>query len=180
MSTQSELFPPSYGTTRPDRLETGTPERIYYERWLKENKQVPGLNGGYGLLEHLLSTKPGIVAMVSDRDSVVAASVVQWLGTNCGRGFIYECEREISAARELERIFRTDWGSSWRVGEKDFSEIARLISGKVRGHRMQGEVAKSIARALESAYEMGRASSFPIYEREGIQRGISLRWGRQD
>jgi hypothetical protein len=36
----------------------------------------------------------------------VAASVIQWLGTNCGLGFIWQVEQAIEKAEESARVRR--------------------------------------------------------------------------
>jgi hypothetical protein len=78
-------------------------ERVYLKHWRDENKRKSGLNGGKGLLELLLSEDNGYAADISQRDATVAATVIQWLGTNCGRCFVMECDREIEAANKKHR-----------------------------------------------------------------------------
>lgn len=87
------------------------PERVFFEKWLQENKRVRGLNHGWGLLELILSTETrgGLVgglepvpATITQRDMDVATAVIQWLGTNCGCSFLRSCEREIDEQR-MER-----------------------------------------------------------------------------
>jgi hypothetical protein len=47
------------------------------------------------LLELILSDDVnGTVAPLTQRDAMVAATVVQWLGTNCGQSFLHEVRRE--------------------------------------------------------------------------------------
>jgi hypothetical protein len=78
-------------------------ERIFRDAWRKANRRERGLNGGCGLLELLLSphTERGFALFrLTQRDATVAASVIQWLGTNCGQGFLFEVEREIERQRE--------------------------------------------------------------------------------
>jgi hypothetical protein len=80
------------------------PERVFFEAWAKENERKPGLNGGHGALELIMSDDPNrYPADISQRDMDVATEVVQWLGTNCGLSMIRTCEAEISRREKLER-----------------------------------------------------------------------------
>ncbi|MCA9233310.1 MAG: hypothetical protein KDA57_21880 [Planctomycetales bacterium] len=83
----------------PDRLRS-FPERIYAEQWQREQRRLAHLNSGFGLLELLLvpEGQKG-VPHVSQRDAQVAATVIQWLGTNCGRAFVQQAERLIEEER---------------------------------------------------------------------------------
>lgn len=101
---QGELLPPHHGAAHPRRLRkpyTGTPnpEAFYVAAWAKANPR-----GRAGYLHHLLTTdaqhERGIsMVPYTRRDAYVAATVIQWLGTNVGRGFVLEVERQIEAAR---------------------------------------------------------------------------------
>lgn len=94
---------PPHVSLQENRL-TSPPERVFLEKWRKENERHPAVNSGFTLLEWICC--PGgqkLPDRVNNRDAQVAASVVQWLGTNCGLSFILECEREI---KRLEARFR--------------------------------------------------------------------------
>lgn len=100
---------PVHRTLNPDRAGSAS-EAIYLSHWQKQQERKTGWNNGYGLLELLLSPtrqdreQPWsvfgrkYVPHVSQRDAEVAATVIQWLGTSCGRGFIYECEQQCETA----------------------------------------------------------------------------------
>ena len=86
------------------RITALTPERIYLEEWQKENEREPAVNHGRGALECILTEQVAgfplggggfILRGVSQRDAEVAASVVQWLATNCGGAFLARCEKRI-------------------------------------------------------------------------------------
>lgn len=123
-----ELLPAVHRSAQPHRLRkvkrnqffglptTGNAERIYAAHWLRENKH-------YHILAHILAPdlpRPfgvhlGPPPPVSRRDAIVAASVIQWLATNVGHGFILEAERAVGredvrqarrAADDLERRTR--------------------------------------------------------------------------
>lgn len=110
---------PIHRSLNPERLSFA-PEEIYLRQWVKQQERTPGLNGGWGLLEILLSPtrvprsqfpgdshRPFYVPPVSQRDAEVAATVIQWLGTNCGRCFMEQCEKEIESARAERSEFET-------------------------------------------------------------------------
>lgn len=67
-----------------ERLKWNPYEAIWLHFWQAENNPGPGLNGGIGVLEHLLKREP------TDQDKAVAAAIMQWFGTSCGNGFIVE------------------------------------------------------------------------------------------
>ncbi len=62
-------------------------EKLYYEEWNKFNERSPGRNNGYTALEHIIheGDKP---ELATQHEALIAASVVQWFGTQCGREFI--------------------------------------------------------------------------------------------
>lgn len=82
----------SLQTTRLDLM----PERIYAEEWKRVNERRAGINSGFTSLEWILCPEGNrLPPPVSDRDVEVAASVIQWLGTNCGFHFMLRCEDKI-------------------------------------------------------------------------------------
>lgn len=91
-----------YNTARPKRAQMNVAEKVYYEKWCKQNKRYPAVNSGYTILEHILSGEDGRVRSVSARDKYVASSVIQWLGTNCGMAFITEAERDIKEQQKVQ------------------------------------------------------------------------------
>jgi hypothetical protein len=105
---QAELFGVEHDSLQQPRLRHGLPERIYAERWKLLNEPGGWGSGGFTLLELILcptGRDPHLqgVPVVSRRDAVVAACVIQWLGTNCGGAFLRETERRIDEAQERER-----------------------------------------------------------------------------
>lgn len=81
-----------------DRLhpDADNPREVAFaEQWLKINTQALSKP----LLEYLLSEYP------TERDAQVAATVVQWLGTNVGMSFIRDVmEREPKVATWLKEL----------------------------------------------------------------------------
>jgi len=111
---QLRLFGLEHESYRPERLKHSPEESVYLERWKKENARQAAMNRGYTLLEHILCPPereyPG---RVSQRDAYVAASVIQWLGTNCGRAFLDECAEEIPEAKKCWRVAERLMGRAW-------------------------------------------------------------------
>jgi hypothetical protein len=54
-------------------------EVAFAKRWEFENNGRPGNH----LIDHMIPD-------ATERDRQVAATVIQWLGSNCGMGFIYD------------------------------------------------------------------------------------------
>jgi len=85
----SDVLEPPHEGLHPGRL-VSDPERIYAERWKKENERHAWLNSGYTLVEHLLCPEgQRHPDRVTFRDAQVAAAVIQWLGTACGRSLYF-------------------------------------------------------------------------------------------
>lgn len=64
------------------RCRTGLVERIFAEAWMKWNKRHD-----HDILNMLMP--PGF--NVTQREASVVATVIQWLGTNVGSGFLHHC-----------------------------------------------------------------------------------------
>lgn len=104
-SDQYDLLPPSPESMQLRRLrkfDRTNPERIYAAEWKKRNRER--LSRGWTLLEAILCPDgtENYPPPVSRRDATVAASVVQWFGTNVGGGFVRACERAIDAAHRRQ------------------------------------------------------------------------------
>lgn len=113
MEALAKVIDPKPRTLHPERLKNPA-ERIYFDLWSDENKRMRHVNSGYTLIEHLLAAENSNGELdrrphtVSQHDMTIATTVIQWLGTNCGRCFIERAEKEIKA-RDAERSkFVTD------------------------------------------------------------------------
>lgn len=102
---------------RVERCRYSLLERVFAEEWIKECTPRPGINYGFGLLQDLfvrpsklfgLFRAGSLRLLISKRDAFVAATVVQWLGTNCGYAFLEKCLRraglKIVAVDEKKRV----------------------------------------------------------------------------
>jgi hypothetical protein len=143
-----ELLEPTYTGLHPERIRTGPAERAYVERWQRENIRQRGVNSGMTLLEGIL--KPGGQQWVdrpSQRDADVATTVIQWLGTNVGRAFVDEVERDISQNQALRRKLDHQLVDQRRMDPTQLGQyqaVADIILG-----RLQGTVAVGMLRDLQ-------------------------------
>jgi len=76
------------------RLQHNPREQAFYEQWLEENAPVSWLDSGHGILQDLFieSSKGAFggkfIEEINNRDRLIVATVIQWLGTNCGMAFL--------------------------------------------------------------------------------------------
>jgi len=69
-------------------------ENALSEHWVKENKKKAGINFGQGILQDLFFQRTGhpfsvmadtkLFLKITNRDRLIVATVIQWLGTNVG------------------------------------------------------------------------------------------------
>jgi hypothetical protein len=69
-------------------------ENALSEHWVKENKKRAGINFGQGILQDLFFQRTGhpfslmtdtkLFLKITNRDRLITATVIQWLGTNVG------------------------------------------------------------------------------------------------
>ncbi len=75
-------------------------ENAFSSHWRKENKKRPGTNSGHGILQDLFIEKKGnpfslfqesfCYVKISKKERLIVATIIQWLGTNCGFCFLQE------------------------------------------------------------------------------------------
>lgn len=82
---------------------TGLHELVLSNLWKEENVAHPAINHGLGVLEGILQEHEKPFDAISQRDAYIAATVVQWLGTNCGRGFLLKYESEMAKLKKQEK-----------------------------------------------------------------------------
>jgi hypothetical protein len=95
---------------RPERtiFDSGDLERAFAFAWLEKHR----IFGSDHLQSLLSSGDPFGETVVTQRDASVAATIIQWLGTNCGWGFLCQVLRkhgqyevvDLEAKRKLEEI----------------------------------------------------------------------------
>jgi hypothetical protein len=86
------------------RLEHNEREKAFYEQWLQENSPVTGVNSGHGILQDLfidsgdvVGFKRKVIEEINNRDRMIVATVIQWLGSNCGMCFLGEALEKFGA-----------------------------------------------------------------------------------
>lgn len=142
-----ETLEPPHKSLQPARL-TNDPERIYLEQWQRDNERQAGVNRGFTLLEWILCPSgQRLPNRVTHRDSEVAASVIQWLGTTCGMCFIRNCERQIDEARAERRQWADYVNINVEPPEGDL-RTAELLAGCVEGHPQHDRLVREICGAL--------------------------------
>ena len=74
-------------------------EIVYAEEWEKANRD-------YKHLMYLLNQSGNdfFYSNISQRDAFVAATVIQWLGTNIGQGFIEKCQKKIEEEESKYKV----------------------------------------------------------------------------
>jgi hypothetical protein len=72
--------------------ERGDLEKAFADLWEKQNDPV---GRDFGTLEHLMIRFDGELVIrgrmpftITQRDAVIVATIIQWLGTNCGFAFV--------------------------------------------------------------------------------------------
>ena len=102
-----------------NRFDFATEERFYAEAWEGRNtanSSGPSFLNGKGVLDYLLAEdNNNPCGEVTDRDRVVAATVIQWLGSHVGNSFL----EEVKKRKEDEEAFRK---------EKRFQELKDQIA----------------------------------------------------
>lgn len=82
------------------RLEQNNPREVAFAKlWESENVDCRGINYGYGALQDLFikhdskcftRVNSDCVTRITQRDRFIVATVIQWLGSNCGMGFLHK------------------------------------------------------------------------------------------
>ena len=68
-------------------------EQAFADLWEAVNEPHPGMNYGHGTLQDLIFRSDGAFRVrlpfwVTQRERIIVATVIQWLGTNCGFAFL--------------------------------------------------------------------------------------------
>lgn len=171
-----ELLEPRHESRQMDRLRHGREEQIFLEQWQRINHRRTGwASGGVSLLELLLRPSgQDIPERATGRDAMVAATVIQWLGTNVGSGFLQCC---LEAGKE-SRSLRSSWGLAYAgyhyfpdpEQEEERHRIAREITEPIRDESVRKKVRGEVAAALAMAAQVGRL------ERERERAEADERW----
>lgn len=162
-----KLLDPPHISLQPKR-QSNDAERIYAERWRKENRREPAINHGFTALEWILCPDgQRVPERATLRDAVVAASVIQWLGTSCGHGFVLQAEKEIEAARarhskwrQLEHRFDYQEKASPEVAVEAEQLVGKLWSVlPPEAVKLREAMHKAVQAALAAAEARGAAGA---------------------
>ena len=87
------------------RTQREATEKAFVEVWRKINEEASGPINDFPhrLLEHILSPNQPQMEVISDRDVVVAETVIQWLGSNVGQNFLKEV---VNKSPELQKVLK--------------------------------------------------------------------------
>ena len=79
-----------------ERTKDNPREEAFYKQWLEENDPCRGINYGNGILQDLFIEEiPNqlfgrrYIIEINNRDRMIVATIIQWLGSNVGMGFLY-------------------------------------------------------------------------------------------
>lgn len=86
------------------RVKDNPREMAFYEQWMKENEPNSHINNGQGILQDLFIEREGFLGLVrryeieiNNRDRYIAATIIQWLGSNVGMSFLHEALARFNA-----------------------------------------------------------------------------------
>lgn len=65
-------------------------EKAFQQQWIKQNTPYSWLNKGNGTLQDLFISDQEYVHVITEKERWIVATVIQWLGTNCGMCFLEE------------------------------------------------------------------------------------------
>lgn len=87
-----------------ERVKDNPREMAFYEQWLKENEPRRYINNGQGILQDLFIERDGFMGHVrryeveiNNRDRYIVATIIQWLGSNVGMGFLHSALARFNA-----------------------------------------------------------------------------------
>ncbi len=90
------------------KFDPNDKENAFSQHWKEENRKNRGMNYGRGILQDLFFEKsdsmhtPKCFLKITNRDRLVTATVIQWLGTNVGFCWLREALKK--AGYEVKKI----------------------------------------------------------------------------
>lgn len=161
------MLQPVHRTINPDR-QGNIAEHLFLKRWIALQKREPGLNHGWGLLEMILmptrfcrdevryvGDPPPYVPPVSQRDAEVAATVIQWLGTSCGGGFLWETEKQINEASGVKNNYERRYTQGIQNHCEPPLDVVEMLAREVAGrfHNADSENYRHLAQRVTAAID---------------------------
>lgn len=133
--------------------QVNQPERLFIQHWQTLNRRDPAVNNGYTALELILHPEGQAMPArrVSQRDAEVAASVIQWLGTSCGKAFLSTVERDIDRQHAESRAWFFHPGFAFRAEPADWcrEHAERIVCGAIPPGSSRERTVHSTASAIE-------------------------------
>ena len=89
-------------------------EELFAEYWEEVNTSGGELNGK-GVLDYILAKDPNHpCGEATERDRVVAATIIQWLGTPVGQDFIRKVHKQheyekAKGLKQTKQVLQRDW-----------------------------------------------------------------------
>jgi hypothetical protein len=124
------------------RLRYNYRERAFAEIWAKHNIAQSGINYGNGILQDLFIKDDGWGIMgrecfksITPGQAKIVATVIQWLGSNCGQSFLWEVEARIKQLKEKEESQKYVPYKTWRCRNCRREIFGTTISQRVREHK---------------------------------------------
>jgi len=83
---------------RAGRIKSNEREKAFHDQWMEENEPNPVINCGHGILQDLFiegentfspASNGKFIEIITHRDRMIVATIVQWLGSNVGWSFLY-------------------------------------------------------------------------------------------
>jgi hypothetical protein len=152
---------------RVDRCRFSLLERVFAEQWLHENR--PARFSGGGILQCLFIRYDGVLwspfgerrpprLWINRRDALVAATVIQWLGTNVGFSFLERCIRMAGGRIEWPTGIKDQYYSKQdQTGFfRDPSAWDRLMCEHAYRRAKTGPVAEMILRKVRFESKLQR------------------------
>jgi hypothetical protein len=111
-------------------------EKAFYEHWRHENEIRPGINSGHGILQDLfietdeplkLLSRRHKVREITKQDRELVATVIQWLGSNCGMSFLMD------ALRDCGYTMRSNEMHTFKGSVHHLKTLKEYYVGVVRG-----------------------------------------------
>ena len=85
---------------RPARKKGNFREKVFAEAWKEEHSRAWDQTDFLGLLLSKTQKEKDGITNITQRERVIVATVIQWLGSNVGMGFLHQCMNKIGITLE--------------------------------------------------------------------------------
>lgn len=153
------------GAIMVERSDTPTLEESFAYEWEAENVPQPGVNQGHGVLQNLMFDptsgrgwrSDGVCReVITQRDARIVATIVQWLGTNVGSGFLHrvfeKAGYQLLHPSERDRYRRVT--DDLRTAEQERNRFSRLAMERQRNNERLSEEAGLLRSRIDTAEQL--------------------------